>query len=399
MGDTVGEQRVILHIGLPKTGTSFVQSVLRDNADTLAGHGVRLPDVTRHQVFLGVLHVTDRVRSWGRSEQAAEQAWEQIVAGVRRRPGTVVLSSETLCLASPDQVRRILAELEGVRVDVVVSARDLARQLPAEWQESVKHGRRTSYPAFLRSVLGPVPDGPEEPDEPGEPVEPDEDDMVAGDRAGTGRTGRRFWRAQDLPAVLDRWATAVGVERVHVITCPPPGAPRDLLWRRFAEVAGLAGVPVTLPEASVNHSLGRAQTEVLRRVNQRLVRREDVLGYGDVVKRLYAGTFLRGQGGAKVVLPPAYDERVRELGAAWRDELAGRGYPVVGDLDELVPPPRAEDPGAQRPRTGELLEVSLDATAELLTEVQRLRRENSRLREESERPRNRWSRRLGAGRR
>ena len=65
-----------------------------------------------------------------------------------------MISSETLCLATDEQIQRILTDLGGVEVDVVVTVRDPARQVPAEYQEGVKHGRRMSYPAFLETILG-----------------------------------------------------------------------------------------------------------------------------------------------------------------------------------------------------------------------------------------------------
>ena len=136
--------RAVLHVGLPKTGTSFVQGVLRANVDTLARHGVRLPPGAEtypsQDLFLAVLYVTGRSEAWGRSAEAGRRAWDRISADVRRHQATTVISSETLCLATDDQVQRILADLAGVEVDVVVTVRDPARQVPAEYQEGVKHG-------------------------------------------------------------------------------------------------------------------------------------------------------------------------------------------------------------------------------------------------------------------
>ncbi len=353
--------RVVLHIGLPKTGTSFVQEMLRSHAETLSRHGVRLPAGKQPDLFAAVLHVTDRAAAWGRSDDAGRKAWQRVVAGVRDG-GTTVVSSETLCLADDAQVARMLDDLAGADVDVVVTARDLARQVPAEWQEGVKHGRQVAYPAFLRTVL---------------------------DESTTRRPSarRRFWNAQDPVAVLDRWAKHVGADRVHLVVAPPVGAPRDELWRRFARVLGpeVEALDLPLPEAVTNTSLGRTQVEVLRRVNQRLERSSDVRGYGDVVKRLYAGRILRGQGGERVRLPDDRLERARAIAEGWCRDVTERGYDVSGDLADLVPPtaaPDAEPVEAAAPPAGELLGAALDATAELLGEVQRLRQENARLRGE-----------------
>ena len=266
-----------------------------------------------------------------------------------------MISSETLCLATPEQIDRILTDLDGVDVDVVVSVRDPGRQLPAEWQEGVKHGRRGSFDDFLATVLADPPP----------------------QQGGAQRAHQRFWRAQDPVQVLDRWSGRLGRDRVHVVTCPPPGAPRDLLWSRFAAVLGADDAPVEVPEGEVNTSLGLVQTEVLRRINSRVTRKGNERTYGDVVKRLYAGTILRGQGGDRVRLPEEHLAQVSRLAERWIEQVKDLGHPVVGDLADLRPVP-ADAEAEVNPRL--LLRSSLDATADLLREVERLRGELAELR-------------------
>lgn len=352
--------RTVLHVGLPKTGTSFVQGVLRGNLGVLGKHGVRVPVGAEtwpsQDLFLAVLYVTERSESWGRSAEAGKRAWSRISADARKHQGTTVISSETLCLASRDQIARILTDLAGVEVDVVVTVRDPARQVPAEYQEGVKHGRRMSYPAFLDTVLSEEPPS-----------------------GGQRRSTRdRFWNAQDPVAVLDRWAEHVGPERCHVVTCPPAGAEPIELWSRFAQVLGVADVEVEMPPKEVNTSLGAVQIEVLRRLNRRVTRKGNERAYGDVVKRLYAGTILRGQDGERLTLPEDRAERVRVLAEGWVDQLTDRGYQVSGDVRDLVP---TGGTGEAKVRKGpaRMLTASLDATAELLREVERLRAENAAL--------------------
>lgn len=337
-----------------------MQGVLRGNLDALGAAGFTLPDHKGQELFLAVLHLTDRSQTWGRSDDEGRRAWEKILAGVRRHSGTTIISSETLCLASDQQIARILHDLgrAGVEVtEVIVSVRDLARQVPAEYQEGVKHGRTMSYKAFLRTVLGEK--------------EPRQQGRVA--------TRQRFWNAQDPVRVLDLWAAHVGPQRVHLVTTPAPGAPPEELWRRFAVALGAESVPVTMPEAEVNTSLGAVQIEVLRQVNRRIGRKGNETAYGEVVKRLYAGTILRGQRGEKLRLPQRYESRVNQIADGMIAALSERDYPVAGDLADLRPPPEAAAPAAKIPAPA-VLTASLDATAELLLEVERLRVENRGLR-------------------
>ncbi len=363
-GPEVSGRRVVLHVGLPKTGTSFLQGVLRENADPLAGHGVLVPDHDGRQVFLSTLHVTGRSARWGRSDAVGRAAWEGVREAVRAHDGTSVVSNELLCLATREQAEHVLAELGTDDVHLVVTLRDLARQLPAEWQEGVKHGRRMPWRAFLEATL---------------------DDPSGLDPAAR-RLRARFWSAQDPLDVLDRWAGRLPAERVHVVTGPPPGAAPDELWRRFAQVLDVPPEAVQLPQRQVNASLGMAQTEVLRSVNKRFPRRGQERVYGDVVKRLYASEILRRQAGERVVLPPARRDDVRAEGERWAAGIVARGHHVIGDLDELLPPSGGPTEVAEPAdlSDAQLLDVSLDATGDLLREVARLSAENERLRGRAE---------------
>ncbi|WP_232679431.1 hypothetical protein [Nocardioides sp. R-C-SC26] len=346
--------RAVLHVGLPKTGTSFLQNLCRDNADLLAEHGVRQPTLGKEEVFQAVLAVTGRSSSWGRDPDAGQRAWERLAREVVSHRTTTLISSETLCLADLGQIEAILDDLPGVDVEVVVTVRDPARQIPAEWQEGIKHGRRHSFPKFLDSVLDEDPQGP-----------------------GRADARERFWNAQDPVRVLHRWSAVLGPERVSVVVNPRSGAPRDELWLRFARVLGVADAPVVIPDSEVNSSLGWAQTEVLRRVNRRFVRRGNERAYGDLVKRLYAGTILRGQAGTKVTLPPGRHDDVMALATAWVETIEAAGHPVAGDLTELLPLRPDAQARAERGSvsTDDMLEVALDASAELLVEIERLRAE------------------------
>jgi hypothetical protein len=354
--------RIVLHVGLPKTGTSFLQSLMRDNQALLARRGVHLAHGLGPGLFLAVLYLTDRSDAWGRSAEDGRRAWAKVAGELRGRSGTTVISSETLCLASEEQVARILDELSDHEVDLVLTVRDPARQLPAEWQEGVKHGRRESFREFLDAVLS----------RPGD----DTDEAVR-------RRHERFWAGQDPVAVLDRWGAKLPAERVHVVTCPPAGAPVDELWARFASVLGVPPDGVTLP-GQVNASLGEVQLEVLRRVNKRFVRRGREKSYGRVAKRLYANRILRAQGGQKVALPRELYGLCGTLADEWARDIEARGWQIVGDLGDLRPAAPATaigDAPEESVSTEAILRSALDATGELLAEVERLNKQNARLRQ------------------
>ena len=144
-----------MHIGAPKTGTTYLQDRLGLNVKTLAAHDVRIPSRSP-LVSTGLFHFRAALdlldQDWGGPEGHAAGNWAAMVKRVRRSSGTVIISHEILAPAKPEQIARLRHDLEGCEIHVVYSARDLARQAPAGWQESIKQGRRWSYRRYLSRV-------------------------------------------------------------------------------------------------------------------------------------------------------------------------------------------------------------------------------------------------------
>ncbi len=348
-------RRVLLHVGAPKTGTSFVQDILYLHRETLRERGI-LYAADRHDAhFLAALDLMEL--PWGGLEREARGRWDRLAAEVRAWPGTSIISHEILGTASRVQVGRALESLGGpdAEVHLVFSARDLVRQIPAEWQENVKHRRTKTYARFLEHLRDP--------------------------QRGS-EVAQWFWGVQEVPDVLDRWAADIPRERVHLVTVPPPGASPTLLWERFAGLFGLDARELA-PTDRANASLGVPESAMLRRLNTRL---NDVVPnhhYRPLVRELVVHRNLSGRAGsARLSLPEEAYRWASDLGRSWVSELALRGYDVVGDLDDLVPgEPRAfVDPDDCDEE--QVAEAALDALAIMTQEAARLRDVEAGLREE-----------------
>ncbi len=302
-------EKVIMHVGAPKTGTSFVQDRLFNNPESLAAQGFSYPAVRHDDQFLAALDLLQL--TWGGLEEQATGAWARLTGDVREAPGTAIVSQEIFGYASRAHVARALESFGDAEVHVMLSARDLVRQLPAEWQENVKHRRTLTYAEFLEQVCDPA-------------------------RSTT--VGSWFWGVQEVPEILDRWGGTLPAERVHVVTVPHPGAPRDLLWLRFAEVFGID--PDSLPVSTNrdNPSLGVPETALVLRLNTRV---NDVVGnepYRQLVRELMVHrTLSRGQTSPRLSVPPEVYEWAAQLSKDWVAEIAQRGYDVVGDPADLLP--------------------------------------------------------------
>jgi hypothetical protein len=150
--------KVLLHVGTPKTGTSYLQDVLFRNRETLAAAGIAYPATRHDSHFLAALDLMQL--PWGGLQAHAIGAWDELARQVRDHDGTAIISHEILATASRNQIGRALASLghggsDGTEIHLVLSVRDLVRQIPAEWQENVKHRAQLRYGAFLDQIRDP----------------------------------------------------------------------------------------------------------------------------------------------------------------------------------------------------------------------------------------------------
>ncbi len=368
---------VLLHIGLPKTGTTALQQILRTHREVLAEHGVLYPG-NRADHFYPALDVLEQRMGAllerhgseqdepespegprGYDDPRTEGAWRRLVAETTTAPGPVLISHEVFSRARGAAIERIVSDVSGPGdrpVLVVVTVRDLLRHVPAAWQEAVKNGGTASFAEYFAK---------------------------ARERRRRGKRRTVLWRGQDAVGVAERWADVVGTDAVRLVTVPPAGSPRDLLWRRFAAATGLSEVPVDVEavggDGTANTSLTPGQVAAVRRLNARLAGELDWPAYSSIVKVRLAQQTLAGHGERdRRGLLPEQQARLARWSNHMADELAEAGYPVVGDLDDLrvlepapgpTQPPSTEQglddppPGAVRAALAAMVEA-LGATSE-----------------------------------
>ncbi len=334
--------RVVLHVGLPKSGTTFLQHALSRNAEALADRGVLYPQTADDVMFRAALDVRGNHKSWGRRRKDVAGAWDSLCATARRQVGTTVVSHELLAAACTRQVDAALSMLKGLDVHLVVTARDPVRQLVSEWQEGVKHGRRITFAEFEAAV-----------------------------RSGETEVAHRFAAAQDLPAVLHRWGRHLPPDRVHLVVGPPLGSPPDRLWREFAALAGFDPAGFPAGGAPLNESLGADEADLLRRVNIALDGRLPQPAYGRLAKHRLAHQLLAGRRTRPLEAPAQVRDALTDVAEQWVKEVERAGWTVHGDPADLVPVAPAE-PGPH-PDTVDVhaqLAVAADVVAALLLDLE-----------------------------
>ena len=160
--------RLVLHIGMGKTGTSTLQSELAAQARMLAEHGICYPVVSRapdHSALNCLVRPLDRVprqyRTTRRNDEDAmrrfgEETWSSILRRVRSSGAEVtVLSSEHFFYLDRDEVTRLRDLLAGEfsEITVVAYVRSPPDYYVAVMQQVVRASDRIVSPADYRIPL------------------------------------------------------------------------------------------------------------------------------------------------------------------------------------------------------------------------------------------------------
>lgn len=331
--------RVYVHIGEPKTGTTFLQNVMWGNRRRLAAQGVLLPGYRDRDHSRASRDIRGAKRLPNDPADPWVGEWD-VQAGQALSARVSVLSDELFGACNEQQADRAVRSLLTAELHVVLTVRDMASLLPAEWQEMIKVRYTTSFEDWLDEVItaGAAPD----------------------------RRRAWFWKVHDTLAILDMWSRHIPPDQVHVITMPR-GGPPDELWRRFASVIGIDPDSVDLSRARANTALGLAETEFLRRMNAALPKDLPDWFYTRHIKRLLAHHVLDGRPrDARLVLPPDREAWAKEHAEALVAGLRDAKYQIVGSLDELMPrPPAAPYVSPSDQPAERMLEAAVQATAAL----------------------------------
>lgn len=344
---------VYLHIGTPKSATTYIQSRFARNHERAAEQGLLWPG-PRWGVHgaaakeLRALEKGAKLDPHGPWSRLAEQAREW-------QGDRVLISMEWLVSCSSYQIQTAIESLAPCRVEVVITVRDLLRSFVAQWQEMNKNQRTWGWDQFVTESKR---------------------------RRRRGAAGGTFWAQHDVPAVVRRWAKEVPVERIHLVTLPPSGGDPEVVWSRFCDVVGIDGTDFEQPDKD-NKSLGVVSSVLMHHVNKAAKARGfSKRDYKRVVYNAISTRTLaprRGQE-APIAVDSATDRWLRRRAERMIEDIRGLGVEVTGDLDDLVPGPKLEGRVPSDVGETEVLELAVDALLDLgMRQQQEIARLRTRL--------------------
>jgi hypothetical protein len=310
--DPLPPDAVLVHIGMHKTGTTALQSLLAGNRDALGEHGVTYPgDREAHHVHARSLTQFD-VGWQGENPAPPPHVWADLAADVTQTPGRVVLSSEFFSAARGDQPDRLVDDLGRARVHILLGVRAMSAVAVSAWQQTLKQGRLADVGQWAARNLP---------------------------RDGRPPRNRTFWEQWDLGAQARRWVQAAGADRVTIVAVD--ARDRQLLPGTVEALLGLPpGLLSAQQPAKTNRGMTAVEAELVRQVNEAVRDKIDWPQYRDIVRLGVIRTLVESRTPApdepKPALPPWAVAELEQAGRRAVEEIGATGARIVGRLEALA---------------------------------------------------------------
>jgi len=217
---TMAKRRLFLHIGLPKTGTSFIQAVLNEQRAALQKQGILYPatglDGFGHKLLALPFLSDDRKRledARAALDRNLVTLWSELQDEILRSAASkIILSSEYFSEAVTVRFLRSICDRNDIDASVIVYLRRQDQVLESGYNQAVKVGIQTA-----KVVLG-----------------------------------ENYIEALDYDALLGRWADVFGDKALLVRTFEDAVAGPGIL----EDFMSLVGAELDIPNASVERNEG-----------------------------------------------------------------------------------------------------------------------------------------------
>ena len=306
----MAKNKVLIHIGGPKTGTTAIQTALAENRHALRERGFLYPGTAKNQQ--NALYPLKRIAGFQNFISGDQLGWQQLVDEVNQWEGAVVLSSEVLISVPTDVVNEIVDTIGTSQIEILITGRSLHELVVSQWQEAIKAGDTIS----LREYANDIARGPKN----------------ATDSSWI------FWIVGDYVTPIQRWSQRLGIENI-IVQCVDT-AQRDATLRSFEQIAEIpSGLLGTSPQNPVNQSLTYAESELIRSCNQILLKdaasSHDHSTLGAKFRRKILSQ-LPLEDDAKIELPTSYYGSIATFVNTEVQRIVNSGARIHGDISLLT---------------------------------------------------------------
>jgi hypothetical protein len=150
--------RIILHIGLRKTGTTSIQKFLNKNHDILLKHDILYPRsglplkesvYAHHDLAVSITNIRPPTN---------KQCWQLLHEELEQHTDKLIfISSEIFSVATPEQIEQVRDEFKDHIVTALIYLRDPVNFMISLYKEQIKaHNESLSFRKFIRQQFSLV---------------------------------------------------------------------------------------------------------------------------------------------------------------------------------------------------------------------------------------------------
>ena len=343
-------QRLVIHAGFFKTGTTALQTSFTHYREELLEHGVLYPKLGATGQHRAAWALSGR--HWGWENQGGQttprSVWEKTVSELNTFSSTALMSSEFLAELLPEHIESMKRDIKADAVSIVFTIRPLVKMLASQYQQSLKYGMRLGYIDWLDRVLN------------------DKTEAVQ---------HQTFWRRHHHPNVIERWVNVFGSSNVSVIVGDETEP--EFLFEVFNdEILQLPKqVLQQVPETGLNRSLTWPEIQLLLEINKQYNRD---LGWDEYTTMIRNGIFRNlshtpaNPDDEKLLTPKWAIEKSQAFGTKFISQIKDLNVNVFGNLDAIATAsvPEGENQptaGISFPETARL--ILMHSQSEILSEI------------------------------
>lgn len=232
--------RVVLHAGFHKSGTTALQYAFDANKRSLRKLGITYPPnpgKAHHRATWGLI---ERVWGWkgNGGKLIPAKAWEALTRQVKKSSGTALISSEFFTEAKDYHVAKVRKDFGSVPVTIVFTVRPFAKILASSYQQFLKFGVKVRYEEWLEHVF----------------TKKNESTITP-----------TFWNRVQLDEIVERWGRHFGPENVIVILADE--SKPEFIFQEFERILEIPHGSLPIPEIGGNRSMTLEETELLYQIN------------------------------------------------------------------------------------------------------------------------------------
>lgn len=155
-----GKQKVLIHIGTHKTGTTSIQDTLRASSDLLLRNGILFPEAGCPPGLSGqhMLAWALRADKQHKLPSPAPCVWDELLHEIEAvRPKLAILSAESFSRMNRAEIKMVSKHLAGYSVSVALYLRHPMAYLKSAYSQQVKAGTcYRSFSEFVTQTIGDV---------------------------------------------------------------------------------------------------------------------------------------------------------------------------------------------------------------------------------------------------